>query len=202
MGIDSQHTSTAPTHAQQDSDDIIAIVALPSNTTSQLEAVLIKIYASLDKNEKSSMCFILKLLPIIVLQKICTYSKEPKKEWTELRENQNLPKTYQHLPPLPILSNSFLIKIDLCGIKFAMMIMHPHGFGNVVPWGHNLSAQLQSQNCEFAASGGKKYLAANKNYHQILQNYKLLHNLPAKFEDKGRQPRMPILLLRPPPNAG
>jgi hypothetical protein len=61
----------------------------------------------------------------------------------------------RHPPPSLILSNSFLIKIDPCGIKFAMMMPRPHGFGNVVAQGHNLCMWLQSQNCEFAASGGE-----------------------------------------------
>jgi hypothetical protein len=76
-------------------------------------AVLIKNYASLDKNEKKFHVFFHKLLPIKVLQKFCVYSKEPKKEWTEpmkeLKPTQNVPETYQNSPPLPILSNSFFI---------------------------------------------------------------------------------------------
>jgi hypothetical protein len=43
-------------------------------------AVLMKNYASLDKNEIQFHVFFLKLLPIKVLQKFCTYLKESKGE--------------------------------------------------------------------------------------------------------------------------
>jgi hypothetical protein len=118
------------------------------------------------KMKTSSTCFILKLLHIKVLQKFCTYSKEPKRKKRnqrgteeELKRNQ---RENQNSPPLPFLSNSLFIKIDPCGIEFAMIILHPHGFGNVVARGRNLCMQLRSQNCEFAASGGENCLAANK----------------------------------------
>jgi hypothetical protein len=108
------------------------------------------------------------LLLIKVLQKFCTYSKEPKKEWTEPKRESKPTETPTKTPhPLLILTNSFFVKIDPYGMEFAMMILCPHGFGNVVARGHNLRVQLQSQNCEFAASGGEHCLAANKNYHQI-----------------------------------
>jgi hypothetical protein len=60
------------------------------------------------------------------------YSKETTENW---REDQNS-------PPLLIFSSSFFIKIDFCGIKFAMIIQHPHGVGNIIAWGHNLCVQL------------------------------------------------------------
>jgi hypothetical protein len=37
----------------------------------------------MNKNEKSSTCFFLKLLPIKILQKFCTYSKEVKEQKRE-----------------------------------------------------------------------------------------------------------------------
>ncbi len=88
--------------------------------------------------------FFLKIATCQSTPKFCTYSNEPKKEWrmdgtderTETYDTQNLPETYRDPPPSPILSNSFFIKIDPpCGIKFAMMIMCPHGFGGVVTGG-------------------------------------------------------------------
>jgi hypothetical protein len=74
-------------------------------------AVLIKNYASLDKNEKSSMCFFLKTLPIKVLQKFCTYSMDSKEPTLREQRTEERTKTFQSPPPLLILSNSFFIKI-------------------------------------------------------------------------------------------
>ncbi len=47
-------------------------------------------------------------------------------------------------PPLPISSNTIIIKIDPRGEEFAMRIPQAHGFGNAVEWGHHLRVQLQS----------------------------------------------------------
>ncbi len=72
------------------------------------------------------------------------------------------PKREPKHPSLANFSSSLFIKIDPCRIEFAMIILHPHGFGDVVARGHNLCMQLWSQNCELAASGGENCLAANK----------------------------------------
>jgi hypothetical protein len=72
-------------------------------------AVLIKNYASLDKNEKSSRCFFLKSLPIKVLQKFCTYSKEPKRNQRGTKEepkrNRGTEEEPKREPKLPSLAN-------------------------------------------------------------------------------------------------
>jgi hypothetical protein len=94
------------------------------------------------------------LISIKVLQKFCTTSRnqrgtkeEPKRNQRGTKEepkrNQKATKEEpkrnqrenQNSPPLPILSNSLFIKIDLCGIEFAMMIACPYGFGDIVAWG-------------------------------------------------------------------
>jgi hypothetical protein len=90
--------------------------------------------------------------------KIATYKSTSKILYT-LKGTKEITKT----PLSP--SNNFFIKIDPVGIEFAMMIPRPHDFDNVVAGGHNLCMQLRSQNCEFAASGSKNCLAANKNHH-------------------------------------
>jgi hypothetical protein len=83
--------------------------------------------------------------------------KEPKRELKREPKPPSLADFVQQL-----LHQNYC-KIDLCGIKFAMMIPCPYGFGNVVAWGLNLCVPLRSQNCEFAAPGGENCLAANKN---------------------------------------
>jgi hypothetical protein len=97
-------------------------------------AVLIKNYASLDKNENKFHVIFLKIAPYQSTTKILYVLKGTKEE-----SKTALPKgTYDKREPLPLLSNSLFIKIDPCGIEFAMMIPCHHGFGNVVAWGLNL----------------------------------------------------------------
>jgi hypothetical protein len=115
-----------------------------------LGAVLIKNYASLDKNEKSSMCFFVKLLHIKVLQKLCTYSKGTKEPKIELKREPKPPSLVDFVQQLLHQNNC---KIDPHGIEFEMMIPRPYNFGNVVARGLSLCVPLQSQNCEFAAPG-------------------------------------------------
>jgi hypothetical protein len=114
-------------------------------------AVLIKNYASLDKNEKNFHVFILKIATYQSTQKILYLLKG-------LRELKREPK----LPSLADFVNQLLhqnnCKINPCGIEFAMIILRPSGFGNIVARGLNLCVPLQSQNCEFAAPGGKNCL--------------------------------------------
>jgi hypothetical protein len=126
-------------------------------------AVLIKNYASLDKNEKKFHLFFLKnanyqstrkILDVLIGMKRIQRGTNEETKWNR-RENRNP-------PPSPILSNSLFIKIDPCGIEFAMMLLRPHDYSDIVTRGHNLCVPLQSKNCEFAASGGENCLAANK----------------------------------------
>jgi hypothetical protein len=93
--------------------------------------------------------------------KIAPYQSTPKILYI-VKGLKGTKKENLNTPTLPILSNSFFIKIDPCRIEFAMMIPCPHGFGNVVAWGHNLCLPLQSQNWEFDASSGENCPTANK----------------------------------------
>ena len=76
----------------------------------------------------SSTCF---------FSKISSYQSTLKIPYATHRraETSSLPN---FVPPSPILSNSFFININPSGIEFAKMLVHCHGFGNVVARGYHL----------------------------------------------------------------
>ncbi len=118
----------------------------------RLGAVLIKNYASLDKKEKSSTCFFLKLLPF-------KYSKNS----VRTQRNQKGTKERTGTPfPCNFFPTASLSKLTPAGKKLQWWYHVLTVFCNIVARGHSLRLPLQILNCEFAASSGENCLAANK----------------------------------------
>jgi hypothetical protein len=99
---------------------------LPIGVKCTVGAVLIKNYASLDKNEKKFHVFFLK----IATYQFCTYSKDSKEPKRELKREPKPPSLADFVQQLLNQNNC---KIDPCRIEYAMMILpHPYGFGEIV----------------------------------------------------------------------
>ncbi len=103
-----------------------------------LGAVLIKNYSIYLMKQKMLHVFFLWILTYQSTLNICTL---PKRE----------------APPLllPILLNT-IIKINHRCKEFAILILHSHGFGNLVAWRHNLRLPPQSQSWDFCFTATKK----------------------------------------------